>query len=474
MLFSSTIFIFGFLPLVLFIYYAFLRKTTKAKNIFLFLASLFFYAWGEPRYIILLVFSIIINWLFGLAVDKYRDNKIKSKLFLVLMAMSNISLLVVFKYLGFILNNINSLFNANIIVPEIKLPIGVSFFTFQAISYVVDVYRKNGKVQKNIMNVGLYLSFFPQLIAGPIVRYETISEQIENRKETIQGFSKGVYRFLIGLFKKVLISNQMAMIADVAFDNGPTSIMFAWLGAIAYMIQIYFDFSGYSDMAIGLGKMFGFEFNENFNYPYIAKSVTDFWRRWHISLSTWFRDYVYIPLGGSKCSKNRAFFNMFIVWLLTGIWHGASWNFIIWGLFYFIVLFMEKSILKDRIKEVDNFHWLWRALLRIYTITVVLFGWIIFRSSTLSDIGLYVKSMFGLTNLPFTDINFVSFFDSKLVYLIFGIVFSFPLFPKIEKIIDKNKIVSCIIFPICFACAYLLTISFLVKGTYNPFIYFNF
>jgi len=474
MLFSSTIFIFGFLPIILLIYYALLRKHNKAKNIFLFFASMLFYAWGEPKYIFLLILSIFINWVFGLLVDKYRENKFKSKIFLVLMVASNLLLLCIFKYLGFIITNINLLFNSNLYVPKIELPIGISFFTFQAISYVIDVYRKNGKVQKNILNVGLYLSFFPQLIAGPIVRYETISEQIENRKETLEQFSKGVYRFLIGLFKKVLIANQMAIIADFVFDNNPTSVLFAWLGAISYMLQIYYDFSGYSDMAIGLGKMFGFEFNENFNYPYIAKSITDFWHRWHISLSTWFRDYVYIPLGGSRCSKYRALFNMFVVWMLTGIWHGAAWNFIIWGLYYFIILLLEKNILKEKIKRIDSFNWILKSIMQFYTLIIVLFGWVIFRSNSINGIVLFVKSMFGVNDIPFIDMNFLSFFSNKVLYIIIGILFCTSIFKRIEKILDNNKLLSNIIFPFCFISTLIIAISFLVKGTYNPFIYFNF
>ena len=474
MLFSSTIFLFGFLPIVLFIYYVFLRKTKKLKNYFLLLASLLFYAWGEPKFVIMLLISIVMNWMFGLMVDKYRDKKVASKVIISFMLICNLSILVVFKYLGFILSNINSLLHANIFVPQIALPIGISFFTFQAISYVIDVYRKNGKVQKNILNVGLYLAFFPQLIAGPIVRYETVAEQINGRKESVESFTKGVYRFMIGLYKKVLVSNQIAIIADAAFDNNPTSVLFAWLGAISYALQIYFDFSGYSDMAIGLGKMFGFEFNENFNYPYISKTITEFWRRWHISLSTWFRDYVYIPLGGSRCKSSRAFFNMFIVWLLTGIWHGASWNFILWGLYFFIFLLIEKNVLKEKIKEVDSFSIWKKMLLHIYTLVIVLFGWVLFRATSLSNVVLYLKSMFGLSDLPIIDVNFNMYLINKLPYIIAGLAFSAPLYKQIEKVVDKNKYVSIIVTPIFMVALLLLTISFLVKGTYNPFIYFNF
>lgn len=474
MLFSSSIFLFGFLPITLFIYFVFLRKTKKIKNYFLLLVSLVFYAWGEPKFVVMLLLSIVVNWFFGLLIDKNIHNKKKCKLIITLMLISNLTILLIFKYLGFLLTNINSIFNLNLYVPQIALPIGISFFTFQAISYVIDVYRGHGKVQKNILNVGLYLAFFPQLIAGPIVRYETIAEQINNRKENMEDFSKGVYRFLIGLSKKVLVSNQMALIADMVFDNGPSSILFAWLGAISYALQIYFDFSGYSDMAIGLGSMFGFKFEENFNYPYIAKSITDFWHRWHISLSTWFRDYVYIPLGGSRCKKSRAFLNIFIVWLLTGIWHGASWNFILWGLYFFVFLVLEKVLLKNVLKKLDTLSLRRRILLHVYTLLVVLFGWVLFRATSITNVVSYIKSMFGLGGIPVIDTLFIRYITDKMPYLLAGIIFSMPIYKYIEKIVDKNKVVSCIVSPVCMTAVFLIAVSFLVKGTYNPFIYFNF
>ncbi len=474
MLFSSSIFLFNFLPITLFIYYVFLRNTKQLKNYFLLIMSLIFYAWGEPKFVIMLIFSIIINWFWGLLIDKKRNNKKICKLLIVLTLMSNLSVLLVFKYLGFLVTNLNSIFSFNLTVPQIALPIGISFFTFQAISYVIDVYRENGKVQKNILNVGLYLAFFPQLIAGPIVRYETIAEQINNRKENFEDFSKGTYRFLIGLFKKVLISNQMALVANIAFDGNPTSVLLAWLCAIAYALQIYFDFSGYSDMAIGLGNMFGFKFEENFDYPYTSKSITEFWRRWHISLGTWFRDYVYIPLGGSRCKKSRAFFNIFIVWLLTGVWHGASWNFILWGLYFFVFLILEKSILKNNLKNLDSLASWKKLLLHLYTLIVVLIGWVLFRTTTLTGCFAYLKAMFGLNSLPLIDVNFTRHLSEKLVYLIAGIIFSIPTYKYLSGFIDRHKKISYIVSPALMTFLFLITISFLVKGTYNPFIYFNF
>ncbi len=475
MLFSSTIFLFVFLVAVLFIYFVFLRKTKKLKNYFLMIASLAFYAYGEPKNIILLVLAIIFNWIFGLLIDKNKESKIKSRLIIALMLIYNLGVLVVYKYLGFIVTNINELFNTSIDVPNIALPIGISFFTFQAISYVIDVYRGHGKAQKNILNVGLYLSFFPQLIAGPIVRYETVAEQIEGRKENLQDFSKGVFRFIIGLGKKVLLSNQLAIVADYAFDNNPTSVAFAWMGIIGYALQIYYDFSGYSDMAIGLGLMFGFKFEENFNYPYISKTITEFWRRWHISLSTWFRDYVYIPLGGSRVEKkSRAFFNIFIVWLLTGIWHGASWNFILWGLYFFVVLMIEKTLFKNILKESEKIPWYKSVLLHIYSIVLILFGWVLFRAPNLEGIGLYLKSLFGINGIALVDSKAISYFSSKFIYLVFAIIFALPTYKIIEKYTSKYKVLSYVIIPIIMECILIISIAFLVKGTYNPFIYFNF
>lgn len=347
MLFPSEIFLFVFLPAVLFLYYVPLRKTKTLKNIFLFLASLFFYAWGELDHVFLLLLVIGLSYLSGILIDRLRGKKNAVKLVLALMICINIGILGWFKYSTFILNQLNIHLHTHFSLPLVTLPIGISFFTFQAMSYVFDIYRKQGPVQKNPLHVGLYISLFPQLIAGPIVRYETIAAQIEDRSETFEDFSAGVARFCIGLGKKVLVSNNLALVADNAFrmisaDHYAASTATAWLGAVSYTLQIFFDFSGYSDMAIGLGQMFGFHFEENFRYPYISATISEFWRRWHISLQTWFRDYVYFPLGGSRVSTPRLVFNLFVVWSLTGIWHGASWTFAAWGLLYFVLLTFEK------------------------------------------------------------------------------------------------------------------------------------
>lgn len=467
MLFSSSTFLFAFLPIVVFVYYVFLRKHRNLQNVFLLISSLIFYAWGEVTFVFVMIFSIVANYLFGLFVSKSQKTS-KKKLALVLSIVFNLSILFVFKYLVFTLTNINSIFGTNISVPDIALPIGISFFTFQAMSYVIDVYRGE-EVQKNILNVGLYISFFPQLIAGPIVRYNTVAHQILHRKESFDKFSSGVCRFIIGLGKKVLLANSMAVVADAAFngDISNTSASFAWVGAIAYTMQIFFDFSGYSDMAIGLGRMFGFEFLENFNYPYISCSITEFWRRWHISLGTWFRDYVYFPLGGSRVkSKGRLIFNLFIVWLLTGIWHGANWTFIVWGLMYFVLLVIEKLTGLHKTSKLKLVRYL-------YTILFVVLGWVIFRADTLNDAMNYLGVMFG-SNGVLID-NFTAFYcKENIVYFIVGVICCTPLIRYIyNKSINKNRIVPVLVVFSLMIIAFL-SVIYIIKGTYNPFIYFNF
>ena len=473
MLFSTTTFILIFLPIIIFLYYTFLKfgKTKVINNIILFVASIIFYAWGEPYYVIIMLLSIIVNWWLGILIEKYKKDRIKSKVIIVLMLLFNLGNLVIFKYLGFFISNINNIFDINIYIPDIRLPIGISFFTFQAISYVIDVYKNNAKVQRNLLNMGLYISFFPQLIAGPIVRYKTISEQIENRKESFKKFSQGVKRFIIGLAKKVLLSNSLAIVADFAFESAPPniSILLAWLGIISYTLQIYFDFSGYSDMAIGLAKMFGFELEENFNYPYISKSVTEFWRRWHISLGTWFKDYVYIPLGGNRVSKKRLIFNLFIVWLLTGLWHGANWTFIVWGLFYFSILIIEKITHLDK-NESKNL--IINILKHSYTIFLIIIGWVIFRSDNLAQSFEYIKSMIGISQNTLYDGQTILYLKEYGVYIILGIIFSIPfgkkLYSKIPCFILKPTKIAV------FVLMFIISMSYIIKGTYNPFIYFNF
>ena len=471
MLFSTTTFILIFLPIVIFIYYGLLRKTKMAKNVFLLLASIIFYAWGEPYFVIIMLLSIIVNWLLGLLINKYRNEKIKSKIIIITMLIFNLGILGIFKYLGFIMENINNLFNIHMPVPNIMLPIGISFFTFQAISYVIDVYKNNAKVQKNLLNMGLYISFFPQLIAGPIVRYKTIAEQIENRKESFEKFSEGVKRFIKGLAKKVLLSNSLAIVADLTFKMVPSeiSVVLAWLGIISYTLQIYFDFSGYSDMAIGLAKMFGFELEENFNYPYISKSITEFWRRWHISLGTWFRDYVYIPLGGNRVGKKRLILNIFIVWFLTGLWHGANWTFIVWGIFYFILLIIEKFTKFDKNKS-ENI--IVNIMKHLYTISFVMIGWVIFRSDNLAQALNYIKCMFGILGNSLCDNQAILYLKEYGFYIILGIIFTIPL--KEKLILKSTNFMIKLIKILIFISIFIISMSYIIKGTYNPFIYFNF
>ena len=383
----------------------------------------------------------------------------------------NLSILFIFKYLMFTLTNINNIFGSNLSVPNITLPIGISFFTFQAISYVIDVYRKNGEVQKNPLNVALYIAFFPQLIAGPIVRYETIAKQIKSRQETFDDFASGVCRFMVGLGKKVLLSNTLAIVADNAFNMNSInelSVSMAWLGAIAYTFQIYYDFSGYSDMAIGLGKMFGFSFLENFNYPYISKSISEFWRRWHISLGSWFRDYVYFPLGGSRVdTKKRLLFNLFVVWFLTGIWHGANWTFIIWGIMYFVLISIEKLIGFEKKFNKLSF------IKHIYTMFFVILGWVIFRASNITEAFSYMGKMFGVRASGIFDAYFYLNIVENLIFIIIATIFSTPIYKIINKKVKENKFIAPI-YVMGMLILFIVAISYILKGAYNPFIYFNF
>lgn len=472
MLFSSTTFIYLFLPVVLLFYYVVFRKSRLLQNIFLLIASLFFYAWGEPKFVLIMLASIFFNWLFGLWVSKSKDNKVRSRAIIAVDVVFNLAILFVFKYLTFTGSVINSIFNADLNVPDIALPIGISFFTFQAMSYVIDVYRQKGEVQTNILYVGLYISFFPQLIAGPIVRYETVADEIKNRKETADDFFNGFGRFIIGLSKKVLLSNSFALVADAAFGTisrgEELSTAFAWLGAIAYTMQIFFDFSGYSDMAIGLGMMFGFHFLENFNYPYISSSVSEFWRRWHISLGTWFRDYLYIPLGGSRAGRFRNIFNLFAVWFLTGLWHGANFTFIAWGLMYFVLIAAEKltGFDKKSSKGIMPFKWL-------YTMLFVVLGWVLFRADSIQDAFAYIKSMFALGSNVVFDGMFTGYMKQNAVLFIIGILLSTPIIKRCSEKLKTNKAGSFVTVLLLIGL-FILCISSLVGSSYNPFIYFNF
>lgn len=464
MVFSSTVFLFLFLPIVLIIYYNPIIKTRKFKNIFLLLASLLFYAYGEPVFVFFMLFSILVNYFLGIKVATSKHKKVYIKI----AYLYNLFVLFIFKYLTFTLKNLSLLLNNNNFVIEIALPIGISFFTFQMLSYVIDVYRNPEKLQRNILNVALYVSLFPQLIAGPIVRYETVAEELQHRKENLDDFVSGVYRFVYGLGKKVLISNYVGLIVDNIFYSLQTtsiSVCTAWIGAIAYTLQIYFDFSGYSDMAIGLGKMFGFHFDENFNYPYIAKSITDFWRRWHISLSTWFRDYVYIPLGGNRVSSQRHIFNLFVVWLFTGIWHGANWTFIVWGLYYFVLLLLEKKT--KFVEKLGKFS-------HVYTLLLVIISWVIFRADNLSIAMSYLGNMFGIGVISFIDEMAIDYVRFTGWIIPLGMILSTPVIKKIWTKIRINENIKSFVEVFITLAIFIFSILSCVSSTYNPFIYFNF
>ena len=468
MLFSSSVFLFLFLPVVLLVYYLPLRRWRQGQNVFLLLASLGFYAWGEPWFVLVMLGSILANYGFGLWVDACKRAGRTCAPPLVTALAVNLGILFVFKYLTFTLGILNRL-GAAFVIPGIELPIGISFFTFQALSYVLDVHRGRGQVQKSPLKVGLYIYFFPQLIAGPIVKYETVADQIDNRQESWDDFAAGCARFIAGLGKKVLIANQVAVVADRAFNlgNGELSASFAWLGAICYTLQIYYDFSGYSDMAIGLGKMFGFHFLENFNYPYISKSITEFWRRWHISLSACFRDYVYFPLGGSRVSsKWKHIRNLFVVWLLTGVWHGANWTFIVWGLLYFVLLVLEKYGHLGRGWPV----WLnW-----LFTLLMVNFAWVIFRADSLGAAGQYLLAMFGGGAGAWSELTALYLRENWTV-LLAGLVFAAPVAPRLRDwLVRRDWPMVDLLYALGAAAVFLVSAAFIIKGTYNPFIYFNF
>lgn len=460
MVFSSITFLFYFLPIVLALYYL---VANKFKNLILLISSFIFYFYGEPKYVLLMAFSIISTYICGILVDKYRGTK-TAKLFLILEIIISIGLLIYFKYADFIIKNINLWLSQKIDLINVLLPIGISFYTFQMISYVVDIYRGEVKVQKNILKLATYVSLFPQLIAGPIVRYSTIEKQLENREYSINKFSLGVRRFVIGLGKKVLIANVIGTLVNTFFISEDKSILFYWLYAIGVMLQIYFDFSGYSDMAIGLGKMFGFDFLENFNYPYIATSITDFWRRWHISLSSWFRDYVYIPLGGNRVSKIKWIRNIMVVWILTGLWHGAEWNFIIWGIYFGILLIIEKLFLLKKTEKIPKF------LKVIYTLFFVMISFIIFNGNEIIE---NIKGLFGIGNISVISKESIYYLKSYFIVILIGIIGATPIMKNIVKK-EKIKKITNILEPIYLFSILLLSTSYIIDGSFNPFLYFRF
>ena len=466
MVFSSIPFIFFFLPIFLIIYYV---VPFKVKNVILLIFSLIFYAWGEPVYILLMVFSSVLDYVNGRLLEKYEKKRIRNFILLESVIV-NLLLLSFFKYSDFLIESINSIFNTSIPLLNLPLPIGISFFTFQTMSYTIDVYRKEVPAEKSFIHFMTYVSMFPQLIAGPIVRYETVHKELENREINLDNFSNGLVRFLEGLFKKVLIANTLGFLwISILNDFTSFSSMTLFLGILSFAFQIYFDFSGYSDMAIGMGKMLGFHYLENFNYPYISKSITEFWRRWHISLSTFFKDYVYIPLGGNRCSTIKNIRNILIVWMLTGLWHGASWNFIIWGIYFGIILILEKFVLKKYLEKMSNF------LRHLYSILLILIGWLIFAFEDMNVLLEYSKRLFGFET-RFIDNDFLFFIKNYLVFIVIAMIFSTPITRIIKEKIAKARyknIYNIGIF-ISFLFLFMIVISFLVSDTYNPFLYFRF
>ena len=472
MLFTSLEFLLFFLPIVILVY---IDLPRKAQNVWLFVTSLFFYAWGEPFFVLVMAGSIVINFFLALLIDANKDRIITRRVFLVIDVLMNLGILFVYKYMNFVTSILHQ-YNSSITVTEYVLPIGISFYTFQALSYVVDVYRGE-KAQKNLINVGLYIALFPQLIAGPIVRYGDIKDQLIERKTSLDKFSDGIFKFLIGFNKKMLIANMVAIIADQAFAADTTRTVFmAWIGALCYTLQIYFDFSGYSDMAIGLGKMMGFELPKNFDYPYCSRTITEFWRRWHISLGSWFKDYLYFPLGGSRVSgKARLVFNLMFVWLMTGIWHGANMTFILWGIMYGIFISIEKIFsIPSRIQKKKYAG----KLYRVFTMIVVMIGWVIFRSDNLSAAHWYLLDLLGLRGggiILKTDIFWVREYG---IYIVFGLLFSFPIIEwAVGKIKNRNSVLDHAVdaaLYIANIALFVIGVSYLVISAHNPFIYFNF
>ena len=461
MVFSSITFLLYFLPLVLVVYYI---VPKSIKNIVLLVFSLFFYFWGEPKYLSIMVFLIVFTYIGGLILNKFRDKKY-IKVILFGLVLGNLAALIYFKYIDFIIENVNLFLNRKIDLIGVILPIGISFYTFQTMSYLVDVYRGKVEVQKNLTNLAMYVSFFPQLIAGPIVRYIDIEKQLNDRVHTIEKFSNGIRRFIIGLTKKVLIANILGELINVFGTSGDKTVLFYWMYAIANMLQIYFDFSGYSDMAIGLGKMFGFEFLENFNYPYIATSITDFWRKWHISLSSWFRDYVYIPLGGNRKGLKKQIINIVVVWFLTGLWHGANWNFIIWGVYFGIILIIEKLFLLKVLEKTP------KIISRIYVLFVVLISFIIFSNENISILLENIKGLFNVSNGIISNVS-LYYFESYFVTFVVAAIASTGI---MNKLVEKcNKKIINIVEPVYLIVLLIVSISYIVDGSFNPFLYFRF
>lgn len=467
MLFSSISFLYYFLPCVIILYFIVPRKI---KNAVLFISSMIFYCYGEPKYIVLMIITILMAYITALLMNKYKETKLK-KVFLFLSIAISLGLLGIFKYSDFLILNVNKLINTNLPLLRLALPIGISFYTFQVLSYTIDVYRGTVKVQKNPLKLATYVTLFPQLIAGPIVRYETVENELDNRKHSFENFSYGTTRFVIGLSKKVLIANVLGEFCNVFFATNEKTILLYWLYAIAYSLQIYFDFSAYSDMAIGLGRIFGFHFLENFDYPYISKSITEFWRRWHISLGSWFRDYVYIPLGGNRKGKIKLLRNIFIVWLLTGIWHGANWTFVIWGLLFGAMLIIEKLFLGKILDKLP------KIIQRIYVLFIVMISFIIFNANNMEEAIQNIIGLFGANGEIFANKYTLYYLKSYLIIFIIAIIGATPFIKRTIEKIKENQVMRKIINlfePVVLIVLLLVVTAYLVDNSFNPFLYFRF
>ena len=467
MLFSSVSFLYYFLPITLILYFV---SKDKYKNIILLLASLFFYFYGEPKYTVLMLISAFSAYIHGILIEKFRE-KGYSKLFLVSGLVVSLGILIVFKYMDFIIKNINYISNSNIKLLRLVLPIGISFYTFQGLSYIVDVYKKDAKVCRSFVDFATYVCLFPQLIAGPIVRYTTIEDELKNRTHSFDKFAYGVNRFVVGLAKKVILANNLGMLVDIMTKSNEKSVLSYWMVAIFFSLQIYYDFSGYSDMAIGLGRMFGFDFLENFNYPFISKSIKEFWRRWHISLSTFFRDYVYIPLGGNRVSRGRWIFNLLVVWSLTGLWHGDSWNFILWGLYFAILLIIENLFLQNILSKLP-------ALIQhIYAKFFIIISFVIFNNENIKDLWSSLYNMFNFRGLDLYNDFATYYLKSYTVLLIVSVIGATPILKNIIQKVNKNvtgqKVVSTIN-PILNIVLLVVVTAYLIDGSFNPFLYFRF
>ena len=469
MVFSSASFLIFFLPCLLVLYFLVPRRCRYLRNLILLAFSLAFYACGGPKFLLLMLLSIVINYVGGLLAGPAHRAGTR-RLGMTLAVVLGLALLGWFKYAGFFGEMLHALLPV-VPVPQVTLPIGISFFTFQGLSYVIDVYRGDAAVQRDPLKLALYIAFFPQLVAGPIVRYTTVAEEIDERHESVSEFSAGAVRFLFGLGKKMLLANAVARIADAAFAAVMPSVLFAWLGAVAYTFQIYFDFSAYSDMAIGLGRMFGFHFLENFNYPYVARSVTEFWRRWHISLSTWFRDYVYIPLGGNRRGRARTALNLAIVWALTGLWHGASWNFVIWGLYYGVLIILEKLVLADFREKLHG------AAQHIAALFLIVVGWTVFYYTDMGCLGKHLGAMFGIGAAGLSDPVTMAVIRKYTVLPLIAAIASLPILPRLKAWLGKHEKLegaADIVSLVCLTALMLLSMIFIVGQSYNPFIYFRF